>query len=281
MFYVDEGGENHMNSPKDNTSGGAHDSAGNSTHSEHCSSDHAEKKCESGEQRVEKCCKSSSSDKSSCKGSCSTEKSTDKGCASKECANKECKESCHQSDNCCADKDNARSQCDAKSASSSDAEDQNDDGTLTPLGQAKQEAAEYLAALQRERADFVNFRNRAERERQQYRQYGVQDVLVAMLPVLDNLDRIAEHEELSPQLAAIQKQLNQAFTKFNVEKFGEQGEDFNPEMHEAILHRHEAGATGPTVDTVAEAGYKVGDRVIRAARVVVVSPEENDKKESQ
>lgn len=278
MFYVDEGDEIHMNSPKDNTSGGASSSAGNSTHSEHCSAGSAETRCGSKEHSTEKCCKNSPSDKDSCKDSCEeqcfTKESTDKDHSDGECANKKC------SNEECSEKGDAQSECNTKSSLESDPENQNDD-TLTPLGQAKQEAAEYLAALQRERADFVNFRNRAERERQQYRQYGVQDVLAAMLPVLDNLDRIAEHEELSPQLAAIQKQLNQAFTKFNVEKFGEQGEDFNPEIHEAILHRHEAGATGPTVDTVAEAGYKVGDRVIRAARVVVVSPEEDDEKKSQ
>ena len=147
------------------------------------------------------------------------------------------------------------------------------DGTLTPLGQAKKEAAEYLDALQRERAEFINFRNRAQKEQERFRQHGIIDVLTALLPALDDIDRIREHGELSDSMTAVATKIDKAFEKFGVEKFGAKGEDFDPTRHDAILHKPDAAAEKETVDTVVEAGYRIGDRVIRAARVVVASPQ--------
>lgn len=161
---------------------------------------------------------------------------------------------------------------DATTDGNSAATDDKDGDELTPLGKAKKEAADYLEALQRERAEFVNFRNRSQKEQERFRQHGIIDVLTALLPALDDLDRIREHGEMTDDLTAVETKLGRAFEKFGVEKFGEKGEDFDPTKHEAILHRPVADATSETVDTVVEAGYKIGDRVVRAARVVVASP---------
>ncbi len=163
------------------------------------------------------------------------------------------------------------------SEESSDSEDsQNaDEGSLTPLGKAKKEAAEYLEALQRERAEFINFRNRASKEQDRFRQHGIIDVLTALLPALDDIDRIREHSDMDDSFKAVATKLDKAFEKFGVEKFGEKGEDFDPTKHDAILHRPDPNATKETVDAVVEAGYRIGDRVIRAARVVVASPNNN------
>lgn len=147
------------------------------------------------------------------------------------------------------------------------------DDTLTPLGQAKKEAAEYLEALQRERAEFINFRNRAQKEQERFRQHGIIDVLTALLPALDDIDRIREHSEMDDSFKAVANKIDKAFEKFGVEKFGEKGEDFDPTKHDAILHKPDPNAEKETVDTVVEAGYRIGDRVIRAARVVVASPQ--------
>ncbi|PLS25409.1 nucleotide exchange factor GrpE [Bifidobacterium imperatoris] len=148
----------------------------------------------------------------------------------------------------------------------------NAEDTLTPLGKAKKEAAEYLEALQRERAEFINYRNRAQKEQERFRQHGIIDVLTALLPALDDIDRIREHSEMDDSFKAVAAKIDKAFEKFGVEKFGEKGEDFDPTKHEAILHKPDADAEKETVDTVVEAGYRIGDRVIRAARVVVASP---------
>ena len=177
-----------------------------------------------------------------------------------------------------ATSDSADSAATAANAASSESQENGDaadgatqDGedTLTPLGQAKKEAAEYLEALQRERAEFINFRNRAQKEQERFRQHGIIDVLTALLPALDDIDRIREHSEMDDSFKAVANKIDKAFEKFGVEKFGEKGEDFDPTKHDAILHKPDPNAEKETVDTVVEAGY----RVIRAARVVVASPQ--------
>ena len=144
---------------------------------------------------------------------------------------------------------------------------------LPPLGKAKKEAADYLEALQRERAEFINYRNRTQKEQERFRQHGIIDVLTALLPALDDIDRIREHSEMDDSFKAVATKIDKAFEKFGVEKFGEKGEDFDPTKHDAILQKPDADAEKETVDTVVEAGYRIGDRVIRAARVVVASPQ--------
>ncbi len=98
-------------------------------------------------------------------------------------------------------------------------------------------------------------------------------MLTALLPALDDIDRIREHSEMDDSFKAVANKIDKAFEKFGVEKFGEKGEDFDPTKHDAILHKPDADAEKETVDTVVEAGYRIGDRVIRAARVVVASPQ--------
>ncbi len=100
-------------------------------------------------------------------------------------------------------------------------------------------------------------------------------MLTALLPALDDIDRIRENSEMDDSFKAVAAKIDKAFEKFGVEKFGEKGEDFDPTKHEAILHKPDADADKETVDTVVEAGYRIGDRVIRAARVVV-APRKTD-----
>ena len=168
---------------------------------------------------------------------------------------------------------NAASSESQENGDAADGATQDGEDTLTPLGQAKKEAAEYLEALQRERAEFINFRNRSQKEQERFRQHGIIDVLTALLPALDDIDRIREHSEMDESFKAVSAKIDKAFEKFGVEKFGEKGEDFDPTKHDAILHKPDADAEKETVDTVVEAGYRIGDRVIRAARVVVASPQ--------
>lgn len=181
----------------------------------------------------------------------------------------------HSDANVSADSaDSANAANSSESSESSESKDSKDadDGSLTPLGKAKKEAAEYLEALQRERAEFINFRNRSAKEQDRFRQHGIIDVLTALLPALDDIDRIREHSEMDDSFKAVATKIDKAFAKFGVEKFGEKGEDFDPTKHDAVLHRPDPDATKETVDAVVEAGYRIGERVIRAARVVVSSP---------
>ena len=168
---------------------------------------------------------------------------------------------------------NAASSESQENGDAADGATQDGEDTLTPLGQAKKEAAEYLEALQRERAEFINFRNRSQKEQERFRQHGIIDVLTALLPALDDIDRIREHSGMDEAFKAVSAEIDKACEKFGVEKFGEKGEDFDPTKHDAILHKPDPQAEKETVDTVVEAGYRIGDRVIRAARVVVASPQ--------
>lgn len=154
--------------------------------------------------------------------------------------------------------------------------DSKDSDTLTPLGQAKKEAADYLEALQRERAEFINFRNRAQKEQDRYRQHGIIDVLTALLPALDDIDRIRTHGEMDDSFKAVAAKIDSTFAKFGVEKYGAAGEDFDPSRYDAVLRKPDAGADHEVIDTVVEAGYRINDRIIRAARAVVAVPAEDN-----
>ncbi|MGH8963953.1 MAG: nucleotide exchange factor GrpE [Actinomycetes bacterium] len=138
---------------------------------------------------------------------------------------------------------------------------------------AKAQAAEHLDALQRERASFTNYRNRSLRDQEAARTQGTQDVLAALLPVLDDIERAKQHGELSGPMAAIAEKLDASLAKFGVERFGTVGEEFDPTVHEALMHNVDAGATATTVSLVVEPGYRIGDKLVRAARVGVVGPE--------
>ena len=141
------------------------------------------------------------------------------------------------------------------------------------LLQAKAEAAEHLDALQRERASFTNYRNRALRDQEAARTQGTQDVLVGLLPVLDDIERAKQHAELSGPMAAIAEKLDASLAKFGIERFGRVGEEFDPTFHEALMHNTDAEAETATINVVVEPGYRIGDKVVRAARVGVVGPE--------
>ncbi|MCK9795388.1 nucleotide exchange factor GrpE [Isoptericola sp. 4D.3] len=154
-----------------------------------------------------------------------------------------------------------------------DFEPEGDAAESAEVLQAKAEAAAHLDALQRERASFTNYRNRSLRDQEAARTQGTQDVLVALLPVLDDIERAKQHAELSGPMAAIAEKLDASLARFGVERFGTVGEEFDPTVHEALMHNVDAEATATTVSLVVEPGYRIGDRVVRAARVGVVGPE--------
>ncbi|ACZ29241.1 GrpE protein [Xylanimonas cellulosilytica DSM 15894] len=141
------------------------------------------------------------------------------------------------------------------------------------LEKAKADAADHLDALQRERASFTNYRNRALRDQEAARTRGLEDVLTALLPVLDDIERAKSHAELVGPMAAIAEKLDASLAKFGIERFGAVGEVFDPTQHEALMHRETDTVTEPTIELVVEPGYRIGERIVRAARVGVVGPE--------
>ena len=142
------------------------------------------------------------------------------------------------------------------------------------LAAAQALAAERLDDLQRERASFTNYRNRALRDQEAARTRGVEDVLAALLPVLDDVGRARQAGELEGPFAAISDKLDAALGKFDVVRFGEVGEEFDPTVHDALMHEDSADATTTTVKFVIEPGYRIGEKIVRAARVAVVGPQQ-------
>ncbi|PFG34379.1 nucleotide exchange factor GrpE [Sanguibacter antarcticus] len=144
---------------------------------------------------------------------------------------------------------------------------------MTELDKAQAESADRLNDLQRLNAEYVNFSKRAKREQEAARARGVEDVLVSLLPVLDDVYRARQAGDLTGPFEAISEKLTGALSRFGVETYGEVGEEFDPAKHEALMHQTSAEAESTTVQHVVEVGYRIGDRVVRAARVAVVGPE--------
>lgn len=142
------------------------------------------------------------------------------------------------------------------------------------LGPISKEA-ELLADLQRLQAEFVNYKARVERDRDVARNNAIAEVLRALFPALDDLARAEAHGDLegSP-FAAVANKLRAAGDKFGLKQFGEKGEIFNPELHDALVQTPSASVTEASVADVIEPGYLLGERVIRAAKVAVFVPAE-------
>ena len=143
-----------------------------------------------------------------------------------------------------------------------------------PLSAAQQEAAERTADLQRLQAEFLNYKRRVDRDRDLVRENAVFAVLAPMLDVLDNIDRAREAGELEGGFKGVAEQLTRIVESLGLSRFGETGDAFDPLLHEALSHvGTDPEVSVTTVKHIAKAGYKIGDRVVRAAQVLVVDPE--------
>jgi molecular chaperone GrpE len=101
----------------------------------------------------------------------------------------------------------------------------------------------------------------------------VEDVLLALLPVLDDVERARAAGDLTGPFAAIADKLDGALAKHGVERFGAVGEEFDPNLHHALMHQGDADATSTTISVVIDPGYRIGERVVRPANVAVVGPD--------
>ncbi|PZE27963.1 MULTISPECIES: nucleotide exchange factor GrpE [unclassified Curtobacterium] len=133
--------------------------------------------------------------------------------------------------------------------------------------------AEMRADMLRAQAELVNFRKRVERDREANRDAVIAEVVRALLPALDDLNRAEAHGDLAEgPMQVIASKLRGGFDRFGLTPIGEKGEKFDPQVHEAIVQLPTPGATEQTVADVVEPGYKLGERVLRAAKVAVSVP---------
>lgn len=135
--------------------------------------------------------------------------------------------------------------------------------------ESQDQAAELIADLQRVQADFANYRKRSLRDQQVATERAKAHVVTQLLPVLDDLERARAHGDLdSGPLKAVADKLVSTLEGLGLRPFGEEGDAFDPSLHEAV--QHEGDGTHPVVGTVMRRGYRVGDHVVRHAMVGVV-----------
>lgn len=126
--------------------------------------------------------------------------------------------------------------------------------------------------LQRLQAEYVNYKRRVDRDRDVARQSGIESVLADLLAVLDDLRAARAHEDLTGGFKAVAEEIEKVATKHGLEAYGTAGEAFDPQVHEALMHQPAPEGTevdGPTVVAVLQPGYRIGERILRPARVAV------------
>jgi molecular chaperone GrpE len=149
------------------------------------------------------------------------------------------------------------------------------------LADARKAVAELTGDLQRLQAEYLNYKRRVDRDRELVRQNATYAAVTPLLEVLDTIDRAREHGELEGGFKAVAEQLERVVAGLGLVRFGAPGDEFDPLLHEALSHAGtSAEVSTVTCQHIVKAGYKIGDRVVRAAQVVVVDPEETTEQTS-
>ena len=133
--------------------------------------------------------------------------------------------------------------------------------------------AALTSDLQRLQAEYANYRKRVERDRTVAHELAISSVLTELLATLDDIDRAADHNELSGGFKAVADQLAAITNRIGLEKYGTEGEPFDPQIHEALLHDTSADVAVATASKILQPGYKYKERILRPARVAVTDPE--------
>ena len=140
-------------------------------------------------------------------------------------------------------------------------------------GVGAEEAEELRNDLRRLQAEYVNYRKRVERDRAVAGEMAVIGVLNSLLPVLDDVDAARQHGDLADgPFAAIAAKLENALKTYGLVRIDETGVEFDPTIHEALIQQPGEDLEVDTVSQVLRSGYKSGDRVLRAAQVIVAVP---------
>jgi molecular chaperone GrpE len=144
------------------------------------------------------------------------------------------------------------------------------------IAELEAQVAERTADLQRLQADYVNYRRRVERDREAVRELARISTLTELLPVLDDIGRARDHGELTGGFKLVAEALETTVAKLGLERYGDEGDVFDPRLHEALLHEFSPEVSEPTCVAILLPGYRVGERVVRPARVKVAEPEPYD-----
>ena len=157
-------------------------------------------------------------------------------------------------------------------------EDINLDGSITEIfedvtpDQVTDPVVTLTNDLQRLQAEYANYRKRVERDRSLAHEMAVGAVLTELLALLDDVDRAEQHGELMGGFKAVADQLNTITARIGLEKYGTEGEAFDPQIHEALMHDTSADVAVATASKILQPGYKYKERILRPARVSVTDP---------
>ena len=165
-------------------------------------------------------------------------------------------------------------------AGQSDAASDEEAAGEDPLVQAQAQAAQAADDLARARADLYNlqqeyqgFVRRSREGAASHRDAGAAGVVEALIPVLDEIELARQHGDLTGTFETTAGKLETILAeKYSLERFGAAGEAFDPTLHEALMATESSEVTEPTIAAVLQPGYRLGERVVRAARVQVANP---------
>jgi molecular chaperone GrpE (heat shock protein) len=132
--------------------------------------------------------------------------------------------------------------------------------------------SELTADLQRITAEYSNYRKRVDRDRELIRDMSTSVALEQLIPILDDISRAREHGDLTGTFSTVADALSTVTKRLGLVEFGKVDEDFDPSIHEALSTMEDDSVQSQKVGTVAQVGYKVGERILRPARVVVKQP---------
>jgi molecular chaperone GrpE len=138
--------------------------------------------------------------------------------------------------------------------------------------QLQTQLAERTADLQRLQAEYANYRKRVDRDRVTVREQAVAAALSELLPVLDAIGQAREHGELSGGFKSVADSLQAAVGKLGLVSYGQRGDAFDPKIHEALASTYSPDVDEDTCVEIFQPGYKVGERILRPARVAVAAP---------
>jgi len=140
------------------------------------------------------------------------------------------------------------------------------------LSKLQNQLAERTADLQRLQAEYSNYRKRVDRDRVTVREHAVAGTLLELLPVLDAIGQARDHGELSGGFKSVADSLQAVTGKLGLVSYGQRGDAFDPKIHEALTYVDSADVTEDTCVDIFQPGYKVGERILRPARVAVAAP---------
>jgi molecular chaperone GrpE len=138
---------------------------------------------------------------------------------------------------------------------------------------AQEDVATLTTDLQRLQAEYLNYKRRVDRDRDLIRENATYAALAPITEVLDTIDRARAHGPLEEGFKAVADQLERVVAGLGLTKFGAVGDPFDPTIHEALSHIGEDPEVEVTTcKVIARSGYRIADRVVRAAQVLVVDP---------